>query len=80
MTRARVVELRVGNPCSHRRICSAVGACDQEVVTGRYDPLGDGGDLLGGLAGTENDLWKALSGPALVVDSGESDVLEGGLA
>ena len=49
-------------------------------MAGRHDALGDGGDLLGGLAGTENDLGKALSDRAVVVDPGEPEVLEGGLA
>ena len=49
-------------------------------MTGGDDSLGDCGDLLGSLSGTENDLWKALPGPAVVVDSGESDVLERRLA
>ena len=46
----------------------------------RDDSLGDRGDLLGGLPWTENHLWKALADAAVMVDSGESEVFERGLA
>ena len=49
-------------------------------MTGVDDALGDGGDLLGRLARAEHNLGKALPDGAVVVDPGEPEVLERGLA
>ena len=74
------MKARVWNPFSHRSVSGGVGARDQERMAGRDDALGNRGDLLGSLSGAENHLGKALSNAAMVVDPGESEVLEGGLA
>ena len=74
------MKARVGNPFSDRRVSVGVGARDQQAVAGRDDALGDGGDLRGGLPWAENDLWKALPDAPLVVDPGEAEVFERGLA
>ena len=49
-------------------------------MAGRDDPRGDGGNLLGRLAGTENHLRKTLARAAMVIDPGEAQVLERRLA
>ena len=49
-------------------------------MAGGDDALGDGGDLLGRLARAENDFGKTLPDAAVVVDPGEAQVLERGLA
>ena len=73
-------EHRVGNLCSDRSECLAVGPGDEECVAVLHDPGGDGGNLLRGLAGPEYHLWKALPCPPLMVDTGESEIFERGLA
>ncbi len=45
-------------------------------MTAVDDGLGDAGDLVGGLALAEHHLWKPLADGAVVVDAGESEVLE----
>ena len=51
---------------------SACRAGDQQVVAGGHDPLGNGGDLLGGLARAEHDFRESLADGAVVIDSGEA--------
>ena len=49
-------------------------------MSGGDDPRRDGGNLIGSLAGTVNHFGKTLAGPAMVIDPGEAQVLERGLA
>jgi hypothetical protein len=49
-------------------------------VTGGDDPLRDGGNLVWGLSWAKNHLRETLSEGSMVVDPGEAQVLEGGLA
>jgi hypothetical protein len=52
------------------------GARDQQAVAGTDEAVGDGGDLSGSLALTENDFREALAGLAMLVDPGEPEILE----
>src|SRR3954470_4118548 len=74
------VELRVRNSCSHRLRSGGIRARDQEVVAGGDDAFGDAGDLVRRLARAENHFRESLTGAPVVVDPGESQVFEGGLA
>jgi hypothetical protein len=49
---------------------------DEQAVTAGDDGLGDEGHLFGGLALTKHDLGKPLAVGAVVVHSGESEILE----
>ncbi len=49
-------------------------------MTGCYDALGDGGNLIRRLSGPKNDFRKALPDGAVMVDSGEPQILERCLA
>jgi hypothetical protein len=49
-------------------------------VPGGYNAFGNRSDLLRGLAQAENNLRKPLTQGALVIDPGEAEILEGGLA
>jgi hypothetical protein len=74
------MELRVWNSSSHCLIRRGVRPGDEQIVAGGHDALGDGGDLVRGLSWAENDFRDPLTGAAVVVDPGESEVFEGSLA
>jgi hypothetical protein len=52
------------------------GAGNEQALAGTDEAVGDGCDLSGSLALTENDFRKTLAGLAMLVDSREPEVLE----
>jgi len=52
-------------------------AGDQDVVAHRSQTLGDGDDLLGGLALAEHHLGKSVAQAAVVVEPREAEILVG---
>jgi hypothetical protein len=54
----------------------AIGPCHEERIAPIHDARGDGRDLGRTFAYAENDLWKALTQGAMVVDSGKAQVFE----
>jgi hypothetical protein len=57
-----------------------VGSRNQQAVARADDSLGDRRNLFGRFAGTEHDLGKTLPQAAMMVDAGEAEVFERGLA
>ena len=49
-------------------------------MSGGDNSRSNGGNLIRCLARTVNDFGKTLAGPAMVIDSGKTQVLERGLA
>jgi hypothetical protein len=70
----------VGYFLPHRSERPLVGSGNQKAVPGPDDALGNGGDLVGGLALAEDNLRKTLPQAALMVDAGKTQVFERGLA
>ena len=59
---------------------AGLSSCDEQRLPSCDDALGDGGDLFGSLARTENDFGKALPPFPVGVDTREAEVFEGGSA
>ena len=55
-------------------------ARDQQVVAGRDDSFRNRGNLLGSFPRTEHDFGEALPDTAMVIDAGETQIFERGLA
>ncbi len=75
-TRHRV-ERSPGQTGRHLVECLAVGAGDEQRVAAGGDALGDGGNLVGRLAGAEDHLRESLAEGAVVIDAREPQILEG---
>ena len=71
-----LVVARGGKRCTYAVKRFTGGPGDQQAVPRVDDPLGDGGDLGGGLSLPENHLRKALAGVAVVIHAGEAQILE----
>ena len=74
------VEYSVGNLYPHRLINVLGRPGDQEAVAGCDDARRDGGNLVGSLSRAKDYFGKPLPDSAVVVDAGEAQVLERGLA
>ncbi len=77
MARATVVVLGGRHQGMDGVVRGWVGAGHQQRVAAGDNALGDGGDLVGGLAEAEDDLGEALALSPLVVDPGKPQVLDG---
>ena len=66
--------------CDDSFVSGGFGARDKQVVAGRHNTLGNSGNLRRVLPGPENDFGEPLTDAAMVIDPGESQIFEGGLA
>ena len=53
------------------------GSGDQNVFGALEKLFGDGDDVVGALAESENDFWHAVAQCAVMIDLGETEIFEG---
>ena len=76
----QLVEFCLSDARRHGLERAPIGARDEQAVARGDDALGDGGDLVRRLSRPKNDFRASLSERAVVIDAGEAQVLERGLA